>query len=284
MTHVAALFSIGLYLAATLLFLSQRWHPSRTGRLRGSARIVGLSAFVFHSITIVSVLRDPRFFALENGADYFLWASWFLALVFLIFRRWFDYPMLGAFIASGVVLFMGSSSYLLHQDAESLVIAGDNSERHNLIVSLLHGVPALVATVSLVLALAVSIVFLVVERRIKRRTALALEAAGGVSLQLLDRLNTHLVRIGFVAISLVIVSGGLWAVLERKSVFTADTSVVSGLLVWLLLAVVLFFRLVLQWSPRKISRLTVVVAGSFLLSVFVVLALAGRTTHVLIGS
>jgi ABC-type transport system involved in cytochrome c biogenesis permease subunit len=103
-------------------------------------------------------------------------------------------------------------------------------------------------------------------------------------LQLLDRLNTQLVRIGFVAISLVIVSGGLWAVMERKSVFTADTSVVSGLLVWLLLAVVLFVRLVLQWSPRKISRLTVVVAGSFLLSVFVVLAIAGRTTHVLIGS
>jgi ABC-type transport system involved in cytochrome c biogenesis permease subunit len=192
--------------------------------------------------------------------------------------------MLGAFIASGVVLFMGSSSYLLHQDAESLVVASVSVGRRDLLVSLLHGVPALVATVSLVLALAVSVVFLIVEGRIKRRTALALEAAGGVSLQLLDRLNTQLVRIGFGAISLVIVSGGLWAVIERKSVFTADTSVVSGLLVWILLAAVLFVRLVLHWSPRKISRLTVVVAGSFLLSVFVVLALAGRTTHVLIGS
>jgi ABC-type transport system involved in cytochrome c biogenesis permease subunit len=267
-----------------MLFLLQLWRPSRTGRLQRSARMLSLCGFVFHTVTIATVLRDPRFFALDNGADYFLWASWLLALVFLIFRRWFDYPILGAFIASGVVLFMGSSSYLLHQDAESLVVGGANSERRDLMVSLLHGVPALVATVSLVLALAVSVVFLIVERRIKRRTALALEAAGGVSLQLLDRLNTQLVRIGFVAISLVIVSGGLWAVMERKSVFTADTSVVSGLLVWLLLAVVLFVRLVLQWSPRKISRLTVVVAGSFLLSVFVVLAIAGRTTHVLIGS
>jgi ABC-type transport system involved in cytochrome c biogenesis permease subunit len=284
MTHLAALLSIGLYVAATMLFLLQLWRPSRTGRLQRSARMLSLCGFVFHTVTIATVLRDPRFFALDNGADYFLWASWLLALVFLIFRRWFDYPMLGAFIASGVVLFMGSSSYLLHQDAESLVVGGANSERRDLMVSLLHGVPALVATVSLVLALAVSVVFLIVERRIKRRTALALEAAGGVSLQLLDRLNTQLVRIGFVAISLVIVSGGLWAVMERKSVFTADTSVVSGLLVWLLLAVVLFVRLVLQWSPRKISRLTVVVAGSFLLSVFVVLAIAGRTTHVLIGS
>jgi ABC-type transport system involved in cytochrome c biogenesis permease subunit len=284
MTHLAASLSIGLYVAATVLFLLQLWRPSRTGRLQRSARLLSACAFLFHTVTMLSVFQDPRFFALENGGDYFLWVSWLLALVFLLFRRWFEYPMLGAFIASGIVLFMGSSSYLLHQDATSLVVAGNGSESRQLMVSLLHGVPALVAIVSLVLALAVSVAFLVVERRIKRRTALSLDAVGGVSLQLLDRLNTQLVRIGFVAISLVIVSGGLWAVMERKSVFTADTSVVSGLAVWLLLAAVLFVRLVLQWSPRRISRLTVVVAGSFLLSVFAVLALAGRTTHVVLGS
>jgi ABC-type transport system involved in cytochrome c biogenesis permease subunit len=283
MTHTVALLSISLYLAATVLFLLQLWRPSRTGRLQRSAAVCSALAFVCHSVTIGLVLRDPRFFALENGADYFLWVSWLLALVFLIFRRWFDYPMLGAFIAPGIVLFMGSSSYLLHQETTSLIGQTNPIQSSDILVSLMHGVPALVAVVSLVLALAVSVVFLIVERRIKRRTALALDG-GGVSLQLLDRLNTHLVRIGFVAISLVIVSGGLWAVLERKSVFTLDTSVVSGLVVWLLLAAILFVRLVLHWSPRKISRLTVMVAGSFLLSVFIVLALAGRMTHVSIWS
>ena len=283
MTHTAAIVSISLYLVATLLFLFQLWRPSRTGRLQRSASICAALAFAFHSATIVLVLRDPRFFALENGADYFLWVSWLLAFVFLIFRRWFDYPMLGAFIAPGIVLFMGSSSYLLHQETTSLVGRDEAPTGSAMLVSLLHGIPALVAVVSLVLALAVSVVFLIVERRIKRRTSLALEGSG-VSLQLLDRLNTYLVRIGFVAISLVIVSGGLWAVLERKSVFTPDTSVLSGLVVWLLLAGILFVRLVLHWSPRKISRLTVMVAGSFLLSVFAVLALAGRMTHVSIWS
>lgn len=283
MTHAAALLSISLYVVATVLFLFQLWRPSRTGRVRRSAAACSALAFICHSATIVLVLRDPRFFALENGADYFLWVSWLLALVFLIFRRWFDYPMLGAFIAPGIVLFMGSSSYLLHQETTSLIAQASPVESSDIVVSVMHGVPALVAVVSLVLALAVSVVFLIVERRIKRRTSLALDG-GGVSLQLLDRLNTHLVRIGFVAISLVIVSGGLWAVLEQKSVFTLDTSVVSGLVVWLLLAAILFVRLVLHWSPRKISRLTVMVAGSFLLSVFAVLALAGRMTHVSIWS
>lgn len=283
MTHIAAVSSIVFYVLATFLFLFQLWRPSRTGRLQRTVLLCSWIAFVLHSVTVVSVLQDQRFFVLENGADYFLWVSWFLALVFLVFRRWFDSPLLGAFIASGIVLFMGSSSFLLHQNAGSLVTVSGEKSRQDLLVSLLHGVPALIAVVSLVLALAVSIAFLVVERRIKRRRAVTL-AGEGVSLQLLDRLNTQLIRIGFVAISLVIVSGGLWAVVEQKAVFNPDTSVISGLIVWLLLATILFVRLVLRWSPKKISRLTVVVTGTFLLSVFVVLVLAGRMTHVSIWS
>jgi ABC-type transport system involved in cytochrome c biogenesis permease subunit len=283
MIHTAALISISLYIVGALLFMFQMWRPSRTGRLKGGAFACSVLALLSHSATVVFVLRDPRFIALQNGADYFLWVSWLLALVFIVCRRWFDYPMLGVFITSSIVLFMGSSSYLLHQESDSLVNPARLNGSEGVLVSLLHGIPALVSVVSLVLALGVSVVFLVVERRIKQRSSLSLEVRG-ISLQLLDRLNTHLVRIGFVAISLVVFSGGLWAVIERKSVFTADTSVLSGLIVWVSLAAILFVRLVLNWSPKKISRLTVVVAGSFLLSVFTALMLSGRASHVVIWS
>jgi ABC-type transport system involved in cytochrome c biogenesis permease subunit len=145
-------------------------------------------------------------------------------------------------------------------------------------LSLFHGIPALIAVVSLALALAVSITFLVVDRRLKQRSTLVLEGSG-VNLQLLDTLNRYLVQIGFVAISLVILSGGLWAILEQKAIFTLDTSVLSGVIVWVLLAAILHARLVLRWSPRRVSKLTVYVTASFLVSVFAVLALAGRLTH-----
>jgi ABC-type uncharacterized transport system permease subunit len=124
----------------------------------------------------------------------------------------------------------------------------------------------------------VSVAFLIVERRLKRRSSLSLDS-GGLNLQLLDRLNSHLVKIGFVALSLVIASGGVWAVMRREAIFSLDTSVVSGVILWALLALILFARLVLSWSPRRISRLTVFVAGGFLFSVFVALFVAGRMTH-----
>lgn len=283
MTHFVAVCGISLYLVVTVLQLAQLWRPTKAGRRWRISSIAFISAFILHTVTLLLVVRDPQMRALENGADYFLWVSWAIAAVYLAFRRWFDYPLLGAFITPAVVLFMGSSSYLLHQGAPSLIdpnvaIAAGETAHTGLAVSLLHGVPALVAVVSVVLALAVSVVFLIVERRLKKRSSLSLES-GGLNLQLLDRLNSHLVKIGFVALSLVIVSGGLWAVMRREAIFSLDTSVVSGLVLWALLAAILFARLVLAWSPKRLSRLTVLVTGGFILSVFLVLIVAGRMTH-----
>jgi ABC-type transport system involved in cytochrome c biogenesis permease subunit len=95
----------------------------------------------------------------------------------------------------------------------------------------------------------------------------------------LDSLNKHLVQIGFAALSLVIVSGGLWAVLQHKAILAADTSVVSGIVVWLLLALILHARVIMRWSPKRVSKLTILVTGSFFMFAFVVMALAGRITH-----
>jgi ABC-type transport system involved in cytochrome c biogenesis permease subunit len=278
MTHLVSICSISLYLAVTILLFVQLWRPSRAGRTARATTALLLMAVLLHTATMFLIFRDPRMVVLENGADYFLWVSWVLALVCVTGRRWFRYPLLEAFIVPAIVLFMGSSSYLLHQGAQSLLVAEPDAAREGAIVSLMHAVPALVAVVSLVLALVVSGAFLIVERRLKRRSAAVLDT-GGLNLQVLDGLNKHLVQLGFVAISLVIVSGGLWAVMQQKEIFVLDTSVVSGLLVWVLLAVILHVRLVLRWSPKRVSKLTVFVTASFFVSVFVVLVLAGRITH-----
>jgi ABC-type transport system involved in cytochrome c biogenesis permease subunit len=281
MTHLFAVCSIGIYIAVTAVYLLQLWRPSKAGRSTASARIAFMLAFALHTVTMGLVALEPGMRVLDNGADYFLWVSWATALVFFLFRRKLEYPIVGAFVVPVIIAFMGSSSYLLHAGASSLVEREEGGV--SVLLSLVHAVPALVSVVSLAMALIVSAVFLIVDKRLKRRPAAALLSAGP-DLQLLDRLNRQLVQIGFVAISLVVVSGGLWAVSERKPIFSLDTSVISGLAVWLLLACILHARLVLEWSPRQVSRFTVVVTASFFVSVFVVMAMAGRLTHALLWS
>lgn len=278
MTHLLAVASMALYVTATALMLFQLWRPSRAGRTVKAAQVSFFAALALHTALLALVLNDVRYVLLENGADYFLLVSWGLACAFAALQRRLNYPIVAAFLIPSIVLFMGSSSYLLHKEAPSLLLAGAAQTKEEILLSLLHGIPALVAVVSLALALVVSAVFLIVDRRIKARSVGALSISGP-NLQLLDVLNQQLIQVGFVAISFVVVSGSLWAVSQQKPVFSADTSVVSGLVTWVLLAFILHVRLVLKWSPKKISRLTVLVTASFFATIFAVMALAGRLTH-----
>lgn len=277
MTHLLAIIAIVLYTASSVLMLAQLWRSTVGGRMSRAARILFLGALAAHTVTMGLVLRDPQMVLLDNGADYFLWVSWALAVAFAILQRRLDYPLVGAFIVPAVVLFMGCSSYLLHKDTAS-VLAQVPTQGAGLFVSLLHAVPALVSVVSLALSLVVSVVFLIVERRLKQRKAAVLSVSGP-NLQSLDLLNKHLAQIGFLAITLVVLSGGVWAVSEQKPVFSADTSVVSGIVLWILLAFILHARLILHWSPKQVSRLTVIVTASYFVMMFVALILAGRFNH-----
>ncbi len=278
MTHLLAVTSIALYIVATALMLFQLWRPSRAGRTVRVAQLSFYSALALHTVTLGLVLNDSRYVLLENGADYFLIASWGLATAFAALQHRLNYPIVAAFLIPAIVLFMGSSSYLLHQETPSLLPTDASQAKEGILLSLLHGVPALVAVVSLAMALVVSAVFLIVEGRIKARKAGALSISGP-NLQMLDMLNRQLIQVGFVAISFVVLSGSLWAVSRQQPILTADTSVISGLVTWMLLAFILHVRLVLKWSPKQVSRLTVLVTASFLVTAFVVMAFAGRFTH-----
>lgn len=279
MTHLTSVLAIVAYVITSVVMLVQLWRPSRAGKTTKVAEISFVIGLVLHSITMLFVVRDPRFVLVDNGADYFLWVSWGVAMAFALLKRRLNYPLVGAFIVPGIVLFMGSSSYLLHKGSASVLSLPSDSGVEPLLLPFLHAVPAFVSVVSLALAFVTSCVFLIVERRLKRPRVGVLTSFGP-NLQILDLLNKQLAQLGFVAISLVVLSGGLWAVSQQKPVFSADTSVVSGLVTWLLLAFILYVRLVLKWSPKQVSRLTVFVTGSFFVSVFAVLAVAGRLTHV----
>lgn len=278
MTHLLAVTSMVLYVMATALMIFQLWRPSRAGRTVRVAQLSFYSALALHTVTLGLVLNDSRYVLLENGADYFLIASWGLAAAFAALQHRLNYPIVAAFLIPAIVLFMGSSSYLLHQEAPSLLPTDSSQAKEGILLSLLHGVPALVAVVSLAMALVVSAVFLIVEGRLKARKAGALSISGP-NLQLLDMLNRQLIQVGFVAISFVVLSGSLWAVSRQQPILSADTSVISGLVTWMLLAFILHVRLVLKWSPKQVSRLTVLVTASFFVTAFAVMAWAGRFTH-----
>jgi ABC-type transport system involved in cytochrome c biogenesis permease subunit len=278
MTHFLAVATIVWYIASTALTGLQLWRPSRRGRTQTFTLATLYAGFVCHTATVINVLLDPRYLLLSNSADYFLWASWGLAVAFVGLGKRLSSPLIGAFIVPVIVLLMGSSSYLLHQTATSLIDRHSTDQVRGVVLPLLHAIPALIAFVSLVLSLVVSAVFLIVERRLKSKRLDVLDISAP-NLQRLDLLIRQLVQASFVSISFVVLSGGLWAVSAQRPVFSDFVSVVSGIITWILLALVLYLRIAKRCSSKQFARFALLVSGLFVLSVLLLLSASERLSH-----
>jgi ABC-type transport system involved in cytochrome c biogenesis permease subunit len=276
MTHIAAIAALLFYLTSGTCFLIRIVRPRAVAP--GFGRLLFGIGFAAHTGSLFALVVLSNVVFLDNGADYFFWSSWVFASVLVGLRKRLDFPLVGGLAVPLVTLLMGSSSYLLHHPARSLLV---NHESRGVAESLLlavHALPAVLCVVSLALALIVSIAFLVVDRRLRARSADVLSVSGP-NLQSLDTLNRRAVLMGFVGITLVFLSGSLWALSTGRAILSFDLSIWSGLVVWILLAGLLHARTGLRWSPRRLSKLTVLVALFFFGSVFLIMLSTGRASH-----
>jgi cytochrome c-type biogenesis protein CcsB len=103
----------------------------------------------------------------------------------------------------------------------------------------------------------VSIVYLVVERGIKKKRA------SGVSdhfppLETLDRINYKCMSYGFLLLTLGIITGSLWAEMAWGSYWNWDPKETWSLITWIVYAILIHNRLTLGWRGRKTAYLMIV--------------------------
>ena len=276
MTHTFAVGAIVLYIISAVRYLVAVSFTSR--RKSRTAQYFFFAGFICHTLTLLEMSMNPATLFLENGSDYFFWVSWALGVSFILLRKRFEYPIFGAILIPTVAVFMGSSSYLLHKSASSVLAEDHGPFYDRALLTIIHAVPATIAVVCLTLATVVSIVFILLEKRLKGRGSNVLSISGP-NLQSLDRLNTQLTLIGFVCITLVVLSGSLWAISMGMPVFTLDLSIISSLIVWILLGLIVHARISLQWSPKRTAQLTIFVMFIFFTSVILNAFENGSLTH-----
>lgn len=206
----------------------------------------------------------------RNGADYFFWVAWLLMAVLLVFWKQLNYPILNTLVSGAAGLFLVSSSYLVHLPGSASVL-GESPY-----FLLLHIVPALVAEVCLVLAFILSVVFLAQDRRLKRKN---LSGSAGPSLAFLDALQGRVLRAGFIAMSLAVLSGIFWALGRHIPLLNYDPRGLLAYVSWILLALLLQSRAQHRLSPRKIALLTVAVTGLVFGAIFFITFVSGQGLH-----
>jgi cytochrome c-type biogenesis protein CcsB len=103
----------------------------------------------------------------------------------------------------------------------------------------------------------VSLVYLVAERGIKRKTAFPLSIRLP-SLETLDSINYRCISYGFPFLTVGIVTGSIWAGLAWGSHWNWDPKETWSLITWIVYAILLHNRLTMGWKGRKTAYMMII--------------------------
>jgi ABC-type transport system involved in cytochrome c biogenesis permease subunit len=125
---------------------------------------------------------------------------------------------------------------------------------------LVHVVLVLVGYAALLFTGVASVLYLVRERQLKRKTSRGpfdrLPPLG-----VLDELTWKTMAVGFIFITLAVIAGSTWAFVEWKRRWLSDPRIVISLVTWLLYLVMVFLRVTAGWRGRKAAVMVITLGG-----------------------
>lgn len=267
--HYLATICLGFYLSAALLYLLQ---VVRGINSQIRPRLLLFVGFLTHSALIVPFISSTQVVVPENRGEYLFWLSWALVAVYFLSGKRVNYPVFGAFVAPLSAFFLTGSSYLAHQSTADKNIASEP------LFQLFHMGPAMLSEFCLVIAFILSWIFIIQERRLKRKKSVS-RAFSGPSLEVLENFNHKALTLGFISMTFAVLSGTLWAYSEHVSILGKDLYQWVAILAWVFLGLMLHFRLNLHWSATRLARFTLVVAGTVIASVLIMIFFIGNNIH-----
>lgn len=269
MLHILAVLSLSLYFSAAVLFLmavmGMRLHLARP------ARYITAAAFILHTVLLLPVFESYKGMP-ESRAEYIFWLSWTLGLFYFALRKKSDYPIIGAFVAPACAFLLTASSYLSHAPH------AQNIPEVNRFLVFSHVIPAFFAELSLLIAFIIGCTYLFQQRRLKRRAADTL-LSSGPNLAGLEQANRKVLYLGFIAMTVAILSGTFWALERGEFLVSMDLYQWFSLLVWLVLAFLLHVKDNMHWTAGRFARLTVLLTGIVLIVTGLILAVQGNLIH-----
>jgi len=175
---------------------------------------------------------------------------------YLVLDFRYGLPVAGAFVAPVTVAVM-VPAHLVHSGTRAIAPALTHSS-----ALALHVGSAAAGTAALVLAFALSLLYLASEKQLKSKQPGKLFARLP-SLDLIDRVGWHLSVWGFIFLSIAIATGSFVSRESSGSAFPLAPKQGFAILAWALLAALIQARLVAGWRGRRVALL--VVAGFLLL-------------------
>lgn len=245
------------------------------GRLATYVTLAGLTIQTFAIILrwVESYRLGIGHAPLSNLYESLIFFAWIIILLYMIIELRTKTRTLGAFVTPLAFLALAYASF--SPGIESHIQPLIPALKSNWLIA--HVITCFFGYAAFGLSLALSIMYLIKRLENTHSTSIFLKLIPRPGI--LDELNYQMVVIGFLMLTLGIITGSVWAHSAWGSYWTWDPKETWSLITWLVYASVIHSRMVRGWKGKKISILCVIGFCCVLFTYFGVNYLAGLHSY-----
>jgi len=250
------------YLFAAILYLI---YFARTNARVAFAALLAVSfGSVLHTAVIAQRFFSNGYTPTTTFAEGLSFFGWLLVCGFLYVQWRYRLPIIGAFATPLVVAVVLPAVLLRSRDAN---LASPIPDALKIAGMPVHIAIAFAGIAAFGLATGVAVAYLLLERQVKSKH-FGLVFSLLPSLEVLDRIANSLMRWGFVALSITLISGAFFAKQVWGDYWRWDPKLTLSLVGWLVYAGLVHARMFAGWRGRRAALLTMVgfaiLFGSFI--------------------
>lgn len=246
--------AFGAYIAATILYVVYLFIIKKhVGKFATGIAIAGL---FFHTVSITLRTINAGRLPLNNQFEFATCFAWGIALCYLVLEKWFNfkYRGIGAFVFPLGVLIMGYASTLSRDIVDPMPALQSNWLT-------IHVGVSVIAYGAFAVACGISILYILKNRYEKNNPG---SNPHGIfhthfpDLKVIDEANYRAVAIGFLFLTLCILSGAIWAEQAWGRYWAWDPKETWSLITWFVYALFLHTRFTRGWRGNRTAWFAIV--------------------------
>ena len=239
---------LAFYLAGTFFYLLYLFR--QRPRISKIATIILSSGFVFHTISLILRHFEAGYIPITNLHEAPSFLAWAIVGIYLFIQFKYKITSLGSFISPvASILTLISSAFSEETGPLSPVLRSFWLP--------IHVILAFLGDAIFALAFCAGVMYLIQEYQIKSKKIGSFYHRLP-SLKLLDDINHYSLTIGFLLLTMGMVTGSIWARHAWGAFWSWDAKQVWSLLTWVFYAVLLHGRINIGWRGRVAAIFAIV--------------------------